>query len=277
MSNNLNENGHFDPIHKAHSIEQVLFVVQMERPLNDEELSGIRQKAQQFITSGDLPAISENQGFIFMGFNPNPTPIQNGFVLSRILPNGTVEKELRIERNSITFRSLDYLRWDNFWTQVKTYFEQIVPVLFSTENKITGISLNVIDKFVWSGESEKCNAGSLLRSESDYLCPNIFKANDLWHNHTGAFIRVDNKTKRLLNVNVDSLDESQSNGSRRVVVIATVLTDLLNQLGYESFDLNSTNAMTEIEAKLLELHAFSKEVFGNIINEKMSKRIALIE
>jgi uncharacterized protein (TIGR04255 family) len=275
MSDILSKSGHFDPIHSAHSIEQVIFVVQMERPLNDAEFSIVRQKALQFRILNDLPAIMEHQGLAFgMGIG-SLTPM-NGFTLSRIGPDGTVEKELRIERNSVTFRSLLYSRWVDTWTQVQNYFDQIVPMFFDS-NKITGVSLNFIDKFVWSGDPEKCNIGSLLRPESKYISPNVFEAKDLWHSHTGAFIRVDGKTKRLLNVNVDSLDDNQPEGSRRAVVIATVLTDLLNQPGYEPFDLNKANAMVGIETKIQTLHVFGKEVFSNILNEEMSKRIALID
>lgn len=276
MSDVLSQNNCFNPIHEAHAIEQVLFVVQVDRPLNDDELTKVRQVALRFKTKDELPAITELQGFTFGIGVGSPSPIQNGFMLYRTWSDGTVEKELRVERNSITFRTLHYSRWANQKEEAKKYFEAIIP-LFSENNRITGISLNYIDKFVWSGDLENCHANFLLRPESDYVCPHIFNAKDLWHSHTGAFIRVDNKTKRLLNVNADFLDENQPDGPRRIVIIATVLTDMLNQPGYEPFDMSKANVMMEIEAKLHQLHIFGKEVFSNILNEEMSKRIALID
>jgi uncharacterized protein (TIGR04255 family) len=277
MTDVLNQNNRFNPIHEAHAIEQVLFMVQVERPLNDDELTKVRQAALKFKTNDELPAITELQGFTISIGGGSPAPIPNGFMLYKTWTDGTVEKELRVERNSVTFRTLHYTRWIDEWGQAKKYFESIIP-LFSENNRITGISLNYIDKFVWPGKIEECNANYLLRPNSNYLCPHIFNAQDLWHSHTGAFIRVDNRTKRLLNVNADFLDENQPDGSiRRIVVIATVLTDMLNQLGFEPFNLSGSNVMMEIEAKLNQLHIFSKEVFSNILNEEMSKRIALID
>jgi len=276
MSDVPNQNGNFNPAHEAHSIEQVLFVVQFGRPLTDEELLKVRQSTSVFKVSKELPATTELQGFtINMGMGA-PMPVQNGFMLYRTGPDGTVEKELRIERNSVTFRTTHYSRWENIWNEAKKYFEPIIP-LFSTNNKATGISLNVFDKFIWSGAIEKCSAEALLSRESKYLCPYLFENKDLWHSHTGAFIRVDDQTKRLININIDSLDEIQGNNPCRVVVIATVLTDLLNQPGYTPYDLEEINSMAEIESKFQELHIYGNGVFGNIINYDISKRIALID
>jgi len=276
MSDVPNKNGNFNPVHEAHSIEQVLFIVQFERPLTDEELSKAREIASVFKTIDELPAISELQSLtINMGMSA-PVPIQNGFMLYKTGIDGTVEKELRIERNSVTFRTMHYSRWINIWSEAKKYFEPMLP-LFSSENRIAGVSLNCLDKFVWSGDKKNFRAEALLSSSSKYLCPYLFENEDLWHNHTGAFIRVNDQTKRLININIDSLDEIQGGSPRRVVVIATVITDLLNQLGYKSFDLSAENAIAEIESKFQELHTYGNMVFGDLINRDISKRIALID
>jgi uncharacterized protein (TIGR04255 family) len=276
MSDVLHQNGKFDPIHGAHAIEQVFFIVQIERPLDDAEFSKVRQTALQFKIDDELPAITELQGFTISIGSGSPTPTQNGFMLFRTGTDGTVEKELRIERNSVMFRTLRYSRWKDVWAEAKKYFGPIVP-LFAHNNKITGISLNTIDKFVWSGTPSQYNASYLLRSGSNYLCPHIFQVNDLWHSHTGSFIRVNDKTKRLLNINADSLDEKQFNGARRVIVIATVLTDFLNQLDYEPFNVTSEDVMEKVETQLQELHSFGNDVFRNILNDEMAKRIALVK
>jgi hypothetical protein len=115
----------------------------------------------------------------------------------------------------------------------------------------------------------------MLRPNSRFLCPNIYNAKDLWHSHTGWFERFDAATKRLVNVNVDFVETSTDDDMRRAIVIKTVLTDFLNQTGYERSNPNSAAALGIIEHHLDQLHNFCKEVLSDIIKEEMSTRIAL--
>lgn len=268
----------FEPLHEAHAIEQVLFVVQISPALDDRALAEARKIAGQF--RSELPGSTEIQGFAMAIGGPGPmTPIPTGpmvgSVFHRTRPDGTIENELRIERASVTFRTTSYTRWDAVWTQASKYLSALVPHYLSRAS-LSALSLNFVDKFVWAGEVGRAGAGLLLRSGSNYLCPHIFAAEDLWHSHTGVFLRPNDATKRLLNINVDCLDQSQPDGQRRVVGITTVLTDFLNQPGYTA-TVVSPDDRSFIDHRMKQLHNFSKETFGNIINDDMSKRIALID
>jgi hypothetical protein len=106
------------------------------------------------------------------------------------------------------------------------------------------------------------------------LCPHIYTAQDLWHSHTGAYSRKDEKIKRLINIDVDFLEEAHISGLRRVVVVTTILTDMLNQPGYEAQDTHSKPAEI-IGNRMLDLHNFGKIAFGQVINDEMSTYIAL--
>lgn len=276
MPHDQNQNGHFDPIHQAHAIEQVLFVLQFDRPLNDVNFAKVREVSEQF--QSELPGRNDVQN-IKMVIGPTgpagstpPTPVT---VFRRVGPDGTVENELRVEPTSLTFRTSLYTRWDAVWTRTRKYFDAIIP-MYVEHAKISGVGLNFIDKFVWVGAISECRPSLLLRPESNYLCPHVHTAKDLWHSHTGAFLRIDSKTKRLLNINVDYIDENRPNGLRRVVTITTVLTDFMNQPGYASSEVAAGDASEFFAAHMKQLHKFGKEVFGNIINDEMSKRIALI-
>lgn len=63
---------------------------------------------------------------------------------------------------------------------------------------------------------------------------------------------------------------------RRVVAITTVLTDLMNQPGYNSPEAVAKDPLDFLDAHMQDMHVFGKKIFGNIINDEMSKRIALI-
>jgi hypothetical protein len=108
------------------------------------------------------------------------------------------------------------------------------------------------------------------------VCPHVFETREFWHSHTGKFIRASGNVKRLLNVNVDYLEETTAKGSRRVVSITTVLTDMLNQPNYSPTKINSKDALDFVDNSMEDLHVFGKEVLREIICPEMSKRIALI-
>lgn len=279
MPDVLNQSGRFEPIHAAHAIEQVVFVLRVERPLDEASFSNAREAVKQFKVESDMPGQAEIQAFGLaigpFGQAPLPQSPIAGFALHRMCADGSIEKELRIERDSVTFRTSLYTRWDTVWLQARNYFEALVPI-YAANARIVGISLNYVDKFKWAGDLTGCNTGILLQSDSKYLCPYVFEAKDFWHSHTGAFIRVNESTKRLLNVNVDYLDENRPDDLRRVVSITTVLTDLMNQPGYEPSEIAAGDAIQFLDSHMQGLHVFGKEILGNIINNEMSKRIALI-
>lgn len=278
MSANSTQGGHFEPIHAAHAIEQVVFVVQFDPELDEpQKFSEIKDAAMEFKSADDLPGDSEIQEFSFAigpsaaATPPTPPP---GLVLHSVARDGKIENELRVERASLTFRTSLYSRWDAIWAQAYKYFERLVP-LYVQHSQIRAISLNYIDKFVWAGNANECNPSLLFVPQSKYMCPHVFETKEFWHSHTGKFIRVDNAVKRLLNVNVDYLEEAGAEGNRRVVSITSVVTDMLNQPSYSPVEVASKEASDFVDKSMQKLHIFGKELLGDIISPDMSKRIAL--
>ena len=271
--------GRFEPLHSAHAIEQVVFVVQFETPMDTATVTDlIKLAAEQFKV--DLPGFAEIQGFRFAIGGPfqnaKTIPTQgSGAVLNRTAPDGSVQAELSIEPGSLTFRTTTYTRWVEVWGTVCKYFTVLLPICVS-KTKVSALGLSYVDKFVWQGNSSTWAPNLLLRTGSSYLCPVVFSAPDLWHSHTGAFSKADAQTKRLTNVNVDCLDESVRSAPRRVVAISTVLTDLLNQSGYEPFNATAETVNGLVTTRMAGLHIASKAAFGEVINEEMTKRVALV-
>lgn len=279
MPDNRDQNGRFEPIHEAHAIEQVLFGLQFANPIDDDTFVKVRKAAEQFLPS--LPGRTDIQSITLAFGVPGPvgafsSGLPPGTVFSKSRPDGTIENELRIERASVTFRTTLYTRWDAVWAGAHRYFEVILPI-YVAQVGILGISLNFVDKFAWIGAISECRPKLLLREASGYLCPHVFTAQDLWHSHTGAFLRTDSAIKRLLNINADCVDENRPEGPRRVVAITTVLTDFMNQPGFETSSITASNAGEFFDTRMHQLHTYSKKVFGNVINDEMSKRIALTD
>ncbi|WP_411728396.1 TIGR04255 family protein [Methyloglobulus sp.] len=276
MQDVLNQDGHFEPIHAAHAIERVILVVQFDRDIGDDSFTTARKTFEQF--KNELPGQVEISGFPITVGHPVKMPPTGvtGVFFRRIEPDGTIENEFRVERSSLTFITTRYTRWDDIWKQSSQYFNALIPI-YSKQSKITGVGLNFVDKFKWSGDLTKCNPNLLLRAKSNYICPHVFEAKDFWHSHTGAFIRVDEYTKRLVNINVDYVDENRPDGTQRIIAVTTVINNQLNQPEYKPYEVEENSVLDFVNKHMQELHQVGKEVFGNIINDNMCKRIALVE
>jgi uncharacterized protein (TIGR04255 family) len=273
--------GNFEPIHDAHAIEQVQIVINFAQLLDEVLFGQVRQAMAIYKTDAELPGGSELQS-IAIGFGQNPGffvgapgQISKGFLMQRIAPNGAIETEVRIEVNSITFRTTLYSRWNTVWGQFSKYLKSIVS-MYAGNSPVMHVSLSFVDKFFWVGERATCQPKVLLRPNSRYLCPYIYDSPDLWHSHTGAFLPVDQFTKRLLNVNVDYLDEQMVDQPRRIINISTVLTDMLNQPGFKPHQLSPIEAFDKLQERLVQLHEQSKHFFSEVISDEMCKRIALL-
>jgi uncharacterized protein (TIGR04255 family) len=280
MTSETSSEQQFVPLHDAHAIEQVLMVLQMAQPMDAESFKKVRKASEQFSGEDGLPGKSEIQRLVVaFGQDPSiagqmPQAEIHGLMLSRTAPNGVIETELRIEPASITFRTTTYSRWQSIWDQANRYFQALAE-LYAEKNAISAISLNYVDKFVWSGDPAQCSPKQILKAQSPYIAPHVYGQSDLWHSHTGAFLRVDAQTKRLLNVNIDFLHEEPIAGSRKIIGISTVLTDMFNQPGYDSLALAPADASAFVANRMKSLHDYSKLVFADVISEDMGKRVAL--
>lgn len=268
----------FKPVHAAHAIERVSTGIQFAQPLSETDFREIRDLASAF--SDDLPRRVEIQGMMVAfgppGGLPDP-PLPGGFVLQSMERDGSVSSELRVETASITYRTDTYTRWHDVWSNAKKYFDILIPK-YLDYSEIVSINLTYVDKFVWDGEISECQPTLLLRNNSEYVCSHVYDSGELWHSHTGKFLRVEDKLKRLLNLNIDCLDEKEASGSdKRVVKILTVITDNINQPGYKTVEIKSDTVVDFIDEHMRKLHIFSKNTFGKIICDEMCKRIGLFE
>ena len=283
MANGDHKQHGFEPLHDAHAIEQVVFAIQFQTELEDpvfkEMCNELDTVADDLPKRVDFPGpnlVGPGQSLtLTFGIAPSAIPSPPfGRIYQNIQPDGTVGNEFRVDRIQIVFRTTRYTRWAETWSRARKYFDVVLPK-YVAKSRIAGISLNYVDKFIWNGAPADCRPSLLLGANSKYLCPLVYESPDLWHSHTGAFIRVDKHTKRLLNVNVDYLDEQRGGTSRRTIAIGTVLSDLVNQPEFAPLDINETSAVSFFDSRMQQLHDYGKTIFANIINDSMSKRIAL--
>lgn len=278
MASVASPTGLFEPVHDAHAIEHVVIAIQFHSPLSDASI--VRAQQACAVLSEALPAKNEVRTFGMTlgphGMSPLPsTGGPDGFVLSRIAANGAVEKEFRLDRNGITFRTSAYTRWVKVWGEARQYLATAVAGLGEANAGLDAYSLHYVDKFIWRGDTTLCRPARVLKVDSKYIAGDVFAAEDLWHSHMGIFSRVDDRTKRLLAVNADCVDEPVGDAQTRIVRIGTLVTEMLNQPSYEPSDVRTEDTIRFLDDKIADLHNLQKVVFAHIVTGDVAKRIDL--
>jgi uncharacterized protein (TIGR04255 family) len=271
----------FQPLHKGHAIEQVVYALQFHGPISDQGLTRINEAIPS--DKEHLPLKSQiHTATISFGSNmpvsmAQQSPI-SGYVLSKANSAGATETELRIDRASIIFRTTRYTDWKSIWGIAQRYFDLAIPHYVGS-SAIASIALSYVDKFVWEGAPEGRNAVGLLRAGSVYLAPHVFTAPDLWHCHTGKFLPLPvANAKRLVNVNVDFLDEPIPEGTRRAIAIRTVLNDLFEQPGPEAVvegGVAAAATVARVAEHMTQLHDLDKNILRDILCDQMVRRVGL--
>jgi uncharacterized protein (TIGR04255 family) len=268
----------FAPLHSAHSIEQVAIALAFESPIEATALALADE-----VVKASRPPLPKREELInyqmAVGPGPDAKPKitqaqqQAGMLFQRYANNGVMEAELRVELNRVVFRTFSYTRWQHVWAEANGYFTDLREAYSGT--KLSAIGLDYIDKYVWQNSEAPWILSTLLRRDSPFVAPHIHDVADLWHCHSGSFTRPNAATKRLLNVNIDALEEAHPQGRRRVISIRTAITDFLNQDGFDRTDVTPTVVDRVWEDHMEKLHAAAKEYLGKIINEKMATLIQL--
>lgn len=270
----------FRPVHEAHAIEHLLATVHFDRPLDDNGIRSARESMAQL--QSELPGLNEIRGMGFQigpqGVMPlmqgGPTDVPDGLVRFLMDGRGVVLKELKVDRQSIVFRTQAYTRWDQVWSEARRYIHLLLPRL--GVSNLSAYSLAYVDKFIWTGPAASAEPASLFRPNSPYVVSRSLQATDLWHCHTGRFEAVSAEVKRLEAVNLDCADEPDEAGvPQRVVRISTTITDIFNQMGYAPHQVNGEEALPMLDRAFPELHNVLKVVFSEIVTDAIAAQVGM--
>jgi uncharacterized protein (TIGR04255 family) len=276
-------NSSFEPLHKAHSIEQVSLAVVFANEIGDEELKAARKALGK---PDELPGHSEMRGMSFafsagtaasagaQVSGPAVGPAPSGYLFTRMRPDGTVESQLQVQKLAIAFITSSYTRWTDLSAQTRKYIDALLPI-YAAGSEIAQVQLAYSDKFLSASAPQSSTPARILREGSRYLAPTVFRAQNLWHCHTGTFERVSETVKRLRNVQVEFVSETRDEQERGVLAIRTTLADMYNQPDYKQSLFKPESAAQRVYETLQELHTIDKEILRDILTDEMARRIAL--
>ena len=264
----------FEPLHNAHAIEEVALSITFQLPVDDANLRAARDAIGNPV---ELPGRLELRSVQVGPGSPVQTlATTNGYAFTRTRPDGAVETELHVLRNAVQFRTTAYTRWAAVWEPAGNFLARAVAI-YARRSRLTQATLQYVDKFVSDEPPQQARPTTILQRNSPYIAPRIFEANDFWHCYSGAFSRVNERTKRLTTVNLEYVTETlQGDGRQRQALrITGVLADLFNQPGYAVFEPAAERLMNEIDASFQALHQAAKDSLRSIITPEMARRIAL--
>jgi len=266
---------HFIPKSDAHAIVEVVFGLQLARPLHQKEIEALVKAHGRW--RSELPKVGRQATVsVMLGDGPPPPelllqPPAAGVTFDRIQPDGTLGWRLRAGENNFFVNCLDYDSWDSVWAKALRLLTDACDVSLGSDNAICGIVLQYIDEFIWQGDASDYDPLLLLRSDSPYI-PRAFKnRGQNWHLNQGWF-RTDNlpvSGRILERMNVEGLT---------LAGIPTVRMD--NYLRLEPETAVSGSAFFEQGAKLCcdwfsHLHDQNKSMLRNYITTAMAQRISL--
>jgi uncharacterized protein (TIGR04255 family) len=267
----------FAPIHSAHSIEEACFTVKFSERLGAEQLRRAAEVARERFGKDELPGFSQTQDIELM-IGPSgtiPKRSVGGFALQRFQRNGNLDVEFVIDSSGLSFRTFVYDRWKSTLDSGVRYFEACIAFFLSSA-PVASISLSYVDKFLYNGDMKLPVAPLALKRGSPFVPDYLFDCTDYWHCHTGAFSRNDEQTKRLLNVNLDLIEEHTADGSRKVLAVRSIHTDIFGQESFLKLDIMDENqTITFIDEHLNSLHDLHKSMLSRTLSEELAKRIQL--
>lgn len=193
-----------------------------------------------------------------------------GLVFQRVNRDGSMDAELTLERNAVTFRTRSYRRWRNVVDLLSGILGPVAEQL--TGNSIDALSvieLRCIDQFVSKSNNEPLS--SLVRNGSPYVCTSLLNRQDMVHNHIGWFENVTSEGRTLINMNVEIGENLERDR------LATVLQVVSLQSTGNSSRFASQGTFSEVINQHFEyLHKYDKYLMSNLLTDELQKQINLI-
>ena len=197
-----------------------------------------------------------------------------GFELSRPRSDGTPARILRLSRDALQVRVLEYTKWHEVVTASVSYVRAAVARIPLSNVPVAAFGLRYVDRFTFDGALEQASPGLLFREGASYLPPVCFESGPLWHCNLGWFEDRSEQERVLNQLNVASavIDDVPT------VTIDHSATWHLREPRQSDDSLfgEGDAARTPLKQALDALHEGNKGVIRAVLLDEMLKRIGLV-
>jgi hypothetical protein len=269
------------PLHENHAIEQMALVVSFQEPLPQLAWRKLIATHEEAVFSAGLKARNEVQGFQLAFGQDSGPPTQApvnvmGFTYHATGDTpGAKTEQLEVNQSQIIYRNWRYVSW-KFTTSRLISF--LIPLLeaMAAIAQVASVRLEYLDRFRFDGKIGDATVSDLLRPDSSFISPHVYKEKGQWHNHTGKFLETyDGGGGRVLQIAMDSIDLASKPfeiPSQRWVHIMTAIEDRI--VSTTGVVLRTFDSMA-FQENLDRDHVALKYVLASIITDELAKRIYL--
>lgn len=268
----------FEPIGERHAIQNVIFTLVFDEPFTELDIGRISQGSlttwRPFLPKEERPQIFQ------MSFGEPPTgtktpPPPASINYSRMNPNGNMGWQLSFDQNQVSVVCSSYTRWDSVWGTAKSLLQDALTVVANDKRKLTHLSLQISDSFVWKGNPADMSADKLFKTDGDFFPKTVSNFGPFWHLHNGYFQQIDfengeplNNTRTLNRIHIDSVNQ---NDRSFVGVNHTLRTDIT----LPSLVVAKAADMDYLEVVFSKLHTMNKDALAGLLTDDMQGKISL--
>lgn len=262
----------FVPKSGEHSIVEVVFGLQFNRPFGTDQLDAIA--ADEAFYKPLFPTRRPAQSFQISFGAGLPTaqgvarPTSSVFFEGQA--DGKVTWLLRVDGQNIFVNCLAYTRWDEVWGAVRPYLDRAATSV-SEGNLVTGIMLQYIDQFDWTGDISGYSLSGLLKA-GPAVPKSLLDKGPNWHLHQGWY-REERRLGQGRHHERVNLDGTLDNGVPTVRIDSYLKFDPAKPLAFRTGDVKRKAGRL---VPLFEtLHTLDKDLLKAALAPKAAKLIKL--
>jgi uncharacterized protein (TIGR04255 family) len=262
----------FEPIFPAHAIERCATTIYFDQQLPAKAFQKVIERADTLFRNAGY-----ERGGAF-GVNVDVATGRVSPVGDSISPASYISPDrsnnFLVTSNTLSMQTGRYIRWEPF---VGQFEELMVPLVDLSADvvSITGIQLDYLDRFFWTGDWENFDWRSLLQDRPDFLTDMARQTGRQWHCHSGWFEERVAPVRRLVNVNIDVVDAVR-HGRPEPSPSISILTLFRDHIPVTPGQPVATGIQAgTLVAALGELHGDLKILLSRIITTAAAERIGL--
>ena len=169
---------------ESNALVKVASIIEFENNLSQEDFHSIDSRSDMW--NDILPRKSLYNGVMI---SPEGMTINKNLIESidydSLTPDGSILKNLRIEKSRIIFITGKYNCWFKVWPEVEEIFSQVINSI--KQNSVRTYSSEYQDLFRLEGEYFENDLDGLLQPNNNLISSHIFSQKLNWHSHTGFF------------------------------------------------------------------------------------------
>lgn len=263
--------GAWRPIQDTHAIQLASVSLTLNEPAGDltrrraheavEEAASRLGLTERSVIGFQLPAEIQIIGV--------PVQPPQGTLFSRRERPDVISERLQITPESIRYEDYSYVRWVPFKARARDLMARAAEA-YTASSSVNNITSEYVDVFqAVLGEG---SVADVIRSDSKWVAPGVFRPEEMWHCHTGWFEPINEQARRLIHVNIEVADNVFEEKMHRQVRIRTRTYD---QFGREGAPLDEPLSWQRVEEHFDSSHQRLKSLLSEIVTEEAATAISL--